>query len=96
MIDANHILQEYVVTEKATEAMSNLNQYTFQVHPDATRFQVKKAIEHTFNVGVSNVNVLHRRPKIKLNRMRAAAPGKKAGFKRAIVTLKEGDKIEII
>ena len=96
MISADKILLEYRVTEKAAMLTANLNQYTFVVAPSANRKEVARAVAKVFNVEVVNVNIINRKPKLKTDRMRRGRPGTKGGHKKAIVTLKEGDSIELI
>lgn len=96
MIIANNILREFRVTEKAATLAANLNQYTFEIDPRANRKEVAKAVEEVFNVKVTNVNILVKKPKVKADRSRRGRPGKKGGHKKAIVSLKEGETIEII
>lgn len=93
---ADKILREYRVTEKAANLSANLNQYTFEVAPEANRKEVARAVAKTFNVEVTKVNILNKKPKLKVDRMRRGRPGTKGGHKKAIVTLKEGDKIELV
>ncbi|MEM7791381.1 MAG: 50S ribosomal protein L23 [Verrucomicrobiota bacterium] len=96
MIIADKILKEYRVTEKAANLSANLNQYTFEVAQDANRIEVARAVEKVFKVEVTKVNVLNKKPKRKIDRSRRGRPGTKGGHKKAIVTLKEGDKIELV
>ena len=96
MIIANNILREFRVTEKAATLSANLNQYTFEIDPRANRKEVAKAVEEVFNVTVTNVNILIKKPKVKNDRSRRGRPGKKGGHKKAIVSLKEGETIELI
>jgi large subunit ribosomal protein L23 len=96
MIFADKILLEYRVTEKAANLAANLNQYTFEVAPSANRKEVARAVAKVFNVEVTKVNILNKKPKLKVDRMRRGRPGTKGGHKKAIVTLKEGDKIELV
>ena len=96
MIIANNILREFRVTEKASNLAANLNQYTFEIDPRANRKEVARAVEEIFNVKVTNVNILTRKPKAKADRSRRGRPGKKGGHKKAIVSLKEGEVIELI
>jgi large subunit ribosomal protein L23 len=96
MIIANNILREFRVTEKAANLAANLNQYTFEVNPRANRIEVARAVEKVFNVSVTKVNILNRKPKAKTDRSRGGRPGTKGGHKKAIVSLKEGDKIELV
>ena len=95
MIISNNILREFRVTEKAANLSANLNQYTFEIDPRANRTEVARAVEEVFNVTVTNVNILIKKPKVKTDRARRGRPGKKGGHKKAIVSLKEGDKIEL-
>ncbi len=96
MIIADTILKEYRVTEKAALLSANHNQYTFEVAPSANRIEVARAVAKVFNVEVVKVNILNKKPKVKTDRSRKGRPGTKGGHKKAIVTLKEGDKIELV
>lgn len=96
MIIADKILREYRVTEKAADLAANLNQYTFEVAPEANRKEVARAVAKVFNVEVTKVNILNKKPKLKIDRMRRGRPGTRGGHKKAIVTLKEGDAIELV
>ena len=96
MIIADNILKEYRVTEKAANLAANLNQYTFEVAPGANRIEVARAVEKVFNVEVTKVNILNKKPKLKIDRARRGRPGVKGGHKKAIVTLKDGDAIELV
>ena len=96
MIIADKILLEYRVTEKAANLSANFNQYTFEVAPSANRIEVARAVAKVFNVDVINVNILNKKPKVKAYRSRRGKVGTKGGHKKAIVTLKEGDKIELV
>ncbi|MEA3368788.1 MAG: 50S ribosomal protein L23 [Candidatus Ratteibacteria bacterium] len=85
------IVKGLVITEK----MANLgpyNKYAFKVDSHANKIEVKKAIEEVYKVKVDKVNTL--RVKGKKRRVRWQE-GKTAGWKKAVVTLKPGDKIEI-
>jgi large subunit ribosomal protein L23 len=94
MISADKVLKALRLTEKSNRASSELNQYTFEVFPDANKFQVKEAVEHVFKVTVTRVNVMN--VKGKPTKSRKGLPGYKSDRKKAIVTLKQGDKIELI
>ncbi|MCS7031705.1 MAG: 50S ribosomal protein L23 [Gloeomargarita sp. SKYG116] len=78
-----------LVTEKATLLLEK-NQYTFAVHPKATKPEIKAAIEMLFNVKVVGVNTLHSAEK---KRRVGRLVGRKPHYKKAIVTLAPGDKI---
>lgn len=80
------------VTEKATNGNA-LNKYTFKVSKDSNKIEIKKAIEKMYKVMVSNVNIQNIPSKA---RQVGRYMGTKSGFKKAVVTLKEGQKIEVI
>ncbi len=96
MIEPERILLENRVTEKATDLTAHLNQYTFEVFPYANRTQVKQAVEQHFKVEVARVNILNVKPKFRRDRARRGKTGRVSGFKKAVVTLREGHAIEII
>jgi len=79
------------LTEKGTRQGTDLNQYTVVADRRANKFQIKKAVEALFKVKVVRVNTLNVRGKAR--RQRTAQAGKAPDWKKAIVTLKEGDKI---
>jgi large subunit ribosomal protein L23 len=79
------------ITEAATAAMEQ-NKYIFKVDPQANKSQIKKAIEDLYKVKVISVNTVKITKKF---RNYGKTPGWKSGFKKAIVTVKEGDKIEL-
>jgi large subunit ribosomal protein L23 len=68
--------------------------YTFVVHPDANRIEIRSAVEEIFGVRVLKVNTLNRRGKRKRNR-KSMSFGSRADSKRAIVTLQAGDRIDL-
>jgi large subunit ribosomal protein L23 len=80
-----------VITEKATLA-SEHNQVIFKVARNATKPQIKEAIERLFDVKVKSVNTLVRKGKFKMSRGR---PGRQSDVKKAIVTLAEGERIDV-
>lgn len=80
-----------VITEKAT-LLSEKNQIVFKVRPDATKPQIKAAVEALFNVKVTAVNTMNVKGKVKRFRGR---PGKRPDSKKAIVTLAEGSRIDV-
>jgi len=85
------ILLRPVVSEKSYHQITE-NRYTFRVHPDAHKTQVRQAVEELFDVKVVGVNIVNMPPKPK---RRGTIKGSKPGWKKAIVELKAGDKIEI-
>lgn len=96
MLEPWKILKEYRVTEKSNTLASNVNQYTFEVHSGINRLEIASAVEKVFKVKVKSVNVLNRKPKSKVSRMRRFRPGLSGSMKKAIVTLEKGHKIEIV
>lgn len=96
MAEPTKIIIQHVVTEKATEATSHLNQYTFKVAGGSNRVSVKDAIERQFGVTVQAVNILNVKPKFKRDRYRRGGVGRKPGYKKAIVRLKAGETIDLI
>jgi large subunit ribosomal protein L23 len=91
-MDYTKIIIRPVITEKANLAKENLNQVSFVVAPGANKIEVKRAVEAAFGVHVTAVNIIRRRPSRKLRHGRTI--GKVPGYKKAFVTLAEGDKIE--
>jgi len=90
---ARDILIRPVVSEKSYAAF-DANVYTFVVAPDANKIEIKRAVEEIFGVRVTNVNTLTRHGKRKRNR-RTGGWGTRPSIKRAVVSLAEGDRIEI-
>ena len=87
----NEVLLAPVVSEKSYSFIG-ANKYTFRVHPDAHKTQVRQAVEELFGVKVINVNVVKVQAKPK---RRGMFKGTRPGWKKAIVELKAGDKIDI-
>lgn len=92
MAEPEKILIEPHVTEKATE-LAQENQYVFKINPQANKSQVKKAVERTYDVDVEKVGTLNAPRK---KRRKGRIEGWKRGFKKAVVKIKEGQKIEIM
>ena len=88
------IIQTASLTEKASLLSEKLNKYVFRVAPRANKIQIKQAIEKLFNKTVIAVNTANYAGKKK--RERRADFGRKPHWKKAIVTLKEGDKIDLV
>ncbi len=85
------VLRAPVITEKAT-LLSEHNQVCFFVSTDASKPEIRAAVEDLFNVKVTNVNTIVQKGKTKRFRGR---PGKRIDTKKAIVTLAEGDSIDV-
>ena len=88
---AHEIIIRPVVSERSFSEMEQ-NKYTFEVHKDANKFQIKDAVEEIFGLKVTRVNTLIVKPKTK--RVRYVA-GKTRSWKKAVVTVAEGQSIEI-
>ena len=82
-----------IVTEASSIAFQERGEYVFQVHPDANKMQIKQAIQQLFNVRVTGVWTSQQRGK---PRRVGRATGRRVNWKKAIVTLREGDRIEEI
>jgi large subunit ribosomal protein L23 len=81
-----------IVTEKTSASYQDRGEYTFQVAPKANKLEIKAAIEQLFGVKVVGVQTMNCRGK---SRRVGGTVGKRPNWKKAIVTLKEGDTIEI-
>ena len=92
-MDPRDVIIAPVVSEKSY-GLIDRNAYTFNVHPDANKIEIRQAIEEIFNVRVEKVNTLNRQGKRKRNR-RSWTYGRRADTKRAVVTLIEGDRIDL-
>ncbi len=89
--DHRDVLLAPVISEKSYGLLDR-NKYTFDVHPLANKTQIKIAVEKVFDVKVLDVNTLHRAGKRKRTRF---GYGKRKNVKRAIVTVAEGDRIDV-
>ncbi|HEY7729578.1 MAG TPA: 50S ribosomal protein L23 [Gaiellaceae bacterium] len=90
-LDPNKILVAPVVSEKSYRQIED-RRYTFKVHKDAHKTQVRQAVEQLFGVEVEAVNIVKVQPKPK---RRGLVRGERPGWKKAIVQVKEGHTIEI-
>ncbi len=93
MRDHRDVIIRPVVSEKSYGLLDN-GVYTFVVAPDANKVEIRQAIEAIFGVKVTKVNTLNRKGKRKLNR-RSRTFGKRPDLKRAVVTLAEGETIDV-
>ena len=91
MKDPRDVIIEPIVSEKSY-ALLDAGRYTFVVHPTANKTEIKQAVESIFNVKVANVNTLNRKGKRKRFGLTF---GQRKSTKRAVVTLAEGDEIDI-
>jgi large subunit ribosomal protein L23 len=86
------IIKRPVVSEKTTLQKEKANQVTFEVDPDANRIEIHRAVENIFKVKVTGVCTAHVSGKVK---RRGRIVGKRKNWKKAIVTLAPGERIDI-
>jgi large subunit ribosomal protein L23 len=91
MKDARDIIIRPIITERSYD-MIEMNKYTFEVAKSANKIEIAKAVEELFDVKVVKVNTLHVKPKKKRVRV---VQGMTRTWKKAVVTLAEGDTIEV-
>jgi large subunit ribosomal protein L23 len=91
-MNLNQVIKGPLITEKLDKAREVQRQYSFLVDKKATKHDIARAVTSQFKVTVEGVRTLVMRGKIKRI---GASMGKRANFKKAFVTLKEGDKIEL-
>ena len=89
--DPRDVLIAPIISEKSYTLLDS-NKYTFEVHPDANKTQIKIAVEKVFSVKVVSVNTLNRPGKRKRTRF---GYGQRKAIKRAVVTLRDGDRIDV-
>jgi large subunit ribosomal protein L23 len=92
MPDVHQVIVAPVITEKSSAAYGARKEYAFRVLTDATKPQIKGAIETLFNVTVTDVRTLVVRAK---RRTQGQHVGRRPSWKKAFVTLKEGDAIQV-
>jgi large subunit ribosomal protein L23 len=90
-VDVTQVLLAPVVSEKSYQLIES-QKYSFKVHPDAHKTQIRQAVEQLFDVKVVGVNIIKVQAKPK---RRGTFRGTRPGWKKAIVQLREGDTIEI-
>lgn len=90
-MNAFEIIRTVRLTEKGTRQSEKYNQYTVVADPRANKTQIRQAVQELFKVKVTGVNTLNVRGKAR--RKRTAQAGTTSHWKKAIVTLKDGDKI---
>ena len=96
LIQAYQVIKEPHITEKAN-FLAEQDKYVFKVFKQANKTEVKKAIEALYGVKVERVHMIHSAAKRRrLGRHEGWRQGLKKGFKKAIVTLRQGDKIELL
>ena len=89
------IIKKPVITEKMTAISEKLNQFAFIVDKNANKYQIKDAVEELYGVKVVSVNTMNYQGKKKSRYTKSGVvTGRRAAFKKAVVTLKEGDTID--
>ena len=86
------VIKRPLITEQGMHLVETQNTYPFAVDPRANKIQIRQAIEEIFTVKVTSVNTAHRKGK---PRRRGRRMGRTSNWKKAFVTLKEGDTIEL-
>ena len=92
MKDLSQVVRKPLVTERFADLRERDNKFIFEVHPHANKHEIRQAIEHYFGVKVTQVRTMNYRGKVK--RM-GRFSGKRADWKKAVVTLAEGDTIDL-
>jgi large subunit ribosomal protein L23 len=89
------ILRKPLLTEKVAQLTEKLNRYAFIVDPRANKIQIKAAIEQMYGVNITDVNTMRYVGKLKSRNTKAGAvSGRAASYKKAIITLKDGEVID--
>lgn len=91
-MEYTQVLLKPLLTEKTTFLKEGANQVAFCVHPKANKIEIKQAVEKAFNVKVQTVNVVSKAPSDRKKQGRVI--GRVSGYKKAYVTLAQGEKIE--
>jgi len=96
VVKAYQVIKEPHITEKATDSIEQ-NKYVFKVFPKANKSEIKKAIKALYGAEAEKVNIVHLAPKKRrIGKYQGWRKGLKKGYKKAIVTLKQGEEIEIL
>jgi large subunit ribosomal protein L23 len=89
-VDAHQVIRQPIISEKSYALIAE-NKYTFRVHPDAHKTQIRGAVEQIFNVRVVDVRTMRLKPKPK---RRGWTSGRTRSWKKAVVELAPGERIE--
>ena len=100
-MDRQEIILNPILTEKSSMIMEGLNKYVFKVNVKANKIQIKDEIEKRFKITVLNVRTMNFKGKSKNTTIRSGghvlrSSGNRSAWKKAIVTLQEGDKINLV
>jgi large subunit ribosomal protein L23 len=90
-MDAHQVIRHPIISEKSYALIAQ-NKYTFRVHPDAHKTQIRSAVEAIFDVKVTDVRTMKQKPKPK---RRGWTKGRTRSWKKAIVELAPGERIEL-
>jgi large subunit ribosomal protein L23 len=90
-VDARQVIHSPVISEKSYALIAD-NKYTFRVHPDAHKTQIRAAVEEIFDVAVTDVRTMTMKSKPK---RRGFTAGRTRGWKKAVVELAPGDRIDL-
>lgn len=91
-MDNTNVIIKPLITEKSTHLQTAANTYAFQVNPGANKHQIKQAVEQLYSVKVADVRTMNRKGKPRRSRYRMT---KTSDWKRAVVVLAEGSRIEL-
>jgi large subunit ribosomal protein L23 len=91
-MNSTHVIIRPLVTEKSTHQQQTRNSYAFQVHRDANKPLIKKAVEELYNVKVTEVRTMNRKGKPRRSKTKMT---KTADWKRAVVVLEENSRIDL-
>ena len=94
-LTVHDIILRPVVTEHAARLTERHNKYTFRVHRDANKIQIREAVKTLFNVKVTKVHTINMPAKRK-GGLRVRTPGIRSPWKKAIITLAKGDTINLV
>ncbi len=89
------VIRRPIITEKSAYQSSALNQYAFEVDARANKQQIKEAVETLFDVSVERVNVINQPAKVGRSLRNRRSQIRRSAYKKAIVTLKPGDRIDV-
>jgi large subunit ribosomal protein L23 len=92
MADLHHVLVRPLITEKSSAAWQDRKEYVFEVHPQATKGQIREAMKQLFGVTVTSVRTMQMRRNAMI---RGQVRGVSARWKKAIVTLRPGDSLAV-
>lgn len=91
-MNSKYLIKHPIITEKSTD-LAKMGKYMFLVKKEATTSEVKKAVESIYNVKVTKTNVINTKPKV---RRLGRSIGVKPGYKKVIMTLQKGQKLDIL